>query len=162
MVLEAGALASHFVLVGIDGREYALPGSPSGEPVLLVFFKTTCSTCDLAFPYVNRLREAYPEGWQLWAVAQDPPDAAARYAERHRITYPVLIDAPAYQVSRLYDPPATPTFFLVGADGRIVFTSHGFAKDDLNEMSRLIAGHLAMEPQVAAPPGDGKPDFRPG
>ncbi|HLB27112.1 MAG TPA: TlpA disulfide reductase family protein, partial [Dehalococcoidia bacterium] len=114
MTLEVGALASHFALLGIDGQEYSLPQSLDGRPAVLVFFKTTCATCDLAFPYINQLPEAYPaNGWRLWAISQDPPDRSAEYARGYGISYPVLLDAPAFVVSRLYDPPATPTLFLV-------------------------------------------------
>ena len=162
MTLEVGALASHFTLLGIDGREYFLPRSTEGQPAVLVFFKTTCGTCDLAFPYINRLPEAYHEGWHLWAISQDPPDRSAKYAERQGIGYPVLLDAPAYAVSRLYDPPATPTLFLVDRRGRVAYTTAGFSKDDLNELSRLLAMEIGAEPAVIARAGDGKPDFKPG
>ena len=161
-MLETGALAPHFTLLGIDGKEYSLPKGAGGQPLLLVFFKTTCGTCDTAFPYVNRLREAYPEGWQLWAIAQDPPREAARYAESQGISYPVLIDAPDYTVSRLYDPAATPTFFLNDASGRTVFATYGFAKDDMNQLARLVAEYAGREPLIIAPENDGRPAFKPG
>ncbi len=159
---EAGALAPPFTLPAIDGRHYALPNDLQGQPGLLVFFKTTCPTCDLAFPYVNRLRDAYPNGWQLWGIAQDPPDTARDYARRHSIRCPVLVDAPAYQVSKLYDPPATPTLVLIDANGTIAYTTHGFAKDDLNELSCRIAAYTSAEVKIVAPPDDGNPSFKPG
>jgi peroxiredoxin len=161
-LLETGALAPHFTLLGTDGKEYRLPNSVEGQPSLLVFFKTTCATCDLAFPYINRLREAYPEGWHLWAIAQDPPAVASEYARKHGISYPVLVDAPDYTVSRLYDPAATPTLFLNDDRGRSVYATHGFLKDDLNELSRLLAEAVAEEPVIIAPANDGQPAFKPG
>lgn len=161
-MLETGALAPHFTLLGTDGKEYRLPNSVGGQPSLLVFFKTTCATCDLAFPYINRLRDAYPQDWHLWAIAQDPPAVAAEYATKHGISYPVLIDAPDYDVSRLYDPAATPTLFLNDARGRTVYVTYGFAKDDLNELSRLLAELLNKEPVTIAQADDGKPAFKPG
>jgi peroxiredoxin len=161
-LLETGALAPHFTLLGIDGKEYRLPNSLDGEPALLVFFKTTCATCDLAFPYINRLRETYPARWHLWAIAQDPPAVATEYAAKHGLSYPVLIDAPNYEVSRLYDPAATPTLFVVDEGGRTIYVTHGFAKDDLNEVSRLIAASVEAEPVVIAPANDGRPAFKPG
>jgi peroxiredoxin len=161
-MLESGALAPHFTLLGIDGKEYRLPNSLAGRPALLVFFKTTCATCDLAFPYINRLRDAYPAGWHLWAIAQDPPAVARNYAAKHGLSYPVLIDAPDYEVSRLYDPAATPTLFLADAGGRTVYVTHGFAKDDMNEVSRLVAEMMDEAPVVVAPEGDGRPAFKPG
>ncbi len=162
MTLEVGATASGFELEDLNGQKHSLPESGSGALVLLVFFKTTCSTCDLAFPYINRLWASYRDGWRLWAVAQDPPERASEYARQYGIEYPVLPDTADYAVSKRYDPPATPTYFLIDRDGRVIFTSHGFSKDDLNEISRLIAHGLGVEAQEVAPPDDGQPSFKPG
>jgi len=161
-ILEVGALASHFTLLGLDGREYSLPGSLQGGPAIIVFCKTSCATCDLAFPYIQRLRDHYSDGWDLWAVSQDPPDKSSDYAKRLNIKYPVLVDAPEFVASRLYDPPATPTVFLVGPDGRVEYTTYGFAKDDLNEIAVRIATYCGAEPVVIAPEQDGNPAFKPG
>ncbi len=162
MILETGALASHFTLLALDGREYSVPRNLDGRPAVIVFFKTSCATCDLAFPYLNRLRERYPEGWHLWAISQDGADRTGPYARGAGIEYPVLIDAPEYYASKLYDPPATPTVFLVGPDGRVEFSTYGFAKADVNELASRIAGHLGLTPVVIAPTEDGRPDFKPG
>lgn len=160
-MLEAGALASHFTLLGLDGREYSIPRSPGDGPLLLVFFRAKCDTCDLAFPYINRLREAYPAGWRLWAVSQDDAVRSAEYRERFGIGYPVLIDS-ALEVSRLYDPPSTPTLFLVGEDGRVEYTSEGFDKAELNELSRRLTAHVGAPYVEVARDDDGKPAMKPG
>lgn len=163
MTIEAGAKAPDFSLRGIDGDTYSLSDALKRGPVLLVFFKTTCGTCDLAFPYINRLRDAYPgDAWSLWAVAQDPPAEASRYASVSGMTYPVLPDVDDYAVSRAYDPSATPTLFLIDRDGRVVQETAGFNKADLNSLAAALAERLATEPVVIAPAGDGKPDFKPG
>ena len=67
-----------------------------------------------------------------------------------------------WTVSCAYDPPATPTLFLVGPDGRVQFTGQGFSKGDLNAVAESIAGHLGVQPAVVAERDDGNPDFRPG
>jgi peroxiredoxin len=163
LMLETGALAPHFTLLGIDGCEYALPGGLEGKPAVLVFFKDKCDTCDITFPYINRLREAYPNGeWTLWAVAQEPFAKAKDYAERLDITCPVLIDAPEYDVSTTYDPESTPTLFLLDERGRTVFDTYGFVKEDLNELSRRLAEAIGAEPVVIAEENDGQPAMRPG
>jgi peroxiredoxin len=161
-LLETGALAPHFTLLGIDGKEYRFPNTLEEQPSLLVLFKTTCGTCDVAFPYINRLQAVYANNFQVWAIAQDPPAIAAEYGRKHGIFYPVLVDAPDYDVSRLYDPAATPSLFLNDARGRTVYTTHGFAKDDLNEISRLVAEMLGEAPVLVAPTNDGQPAFKPG
>ena len=163
MTIEVGARAPDFSLKGTDGRTYALAGALARGPLLLAFFKTTCGTCDLAFPYINRFPEAYPaDSWSLWAIAQDPPEAAGSYAASHRMTYPVLPDVDGYPVSRAYDPPATPTLFLIDREGQVVGESSGFSKEDMNSLSTALAERLGAEPAVIAPAGDGNPDFKPG
>lgn len=161
-MLETGALAPHFTLLGIDGREYALPNDLTGQPTVLVFFKTSCETCDVAFPYLNRLRETYPDGWNLWAIAQDPPEKAAAYAARFNVDFPVLVDAPGYDASLLYDPEATPTLFLLDEKGRTEFDAIGFAKENFNEISKRLAARLDHEAVIVAPDDDGGPAFKPG
>jgi len=163
MTIEAGATAPDFSLRGIDGDTYALSDALSRGPVLLVFFKTTCGTCDLTFPYIGRLLNAYPgDAWSLWAVAQDPPAEASRYASTFGMTYPVLPDVDGYAVSKAYDPPATPTLFLVDSGGDVVQQTAGFSKADLNSLAAALAERLGMVPAVIAPAGDDNPDFKPG
>ena len=162
MNLEPGALAPHFTLLSLTGREYSLPNDRGEGPLLLVFFRVKCATCDVAYPYINRLQEAYPSGWQLWSVCQDDPERAAEYAGRFALNHAVLLDGAELEVSRLYDPPSTPALYLVGRDGRIEFTSEGFAKDDLNELGRRIAGLAGAEAVEVAPADDGSPALKPG
>lgn len=161
-MIEAGALAPHFTLLGLDGREYSLPRDSGSTPTLIVFLRVSCNTCDLAFPYVNRLRETYPEGWNLWAISQDETPKTQAYADRFALTYPVLIDAPALDASLLYDPPSTPAFFLIGQAGRVDFTLEGFDKVDLNEISRRIAVMIGDDPVEIASADDGNPPMKPG
>lgn len=163
MTLEVGARAPDFTLTGIDGRSYSLSKALAPGALALVFFKSSCGTCDLTFPYLNRLAQAYPDRrWRIWGIAQDPPDAARDYAERFGVKYPVLVDGEGYPVSQAYDPPATPTIFLVDSDGRIAYTTHGFSKADLNELSVAIAGRLGAATRLIAQKHDGQPDFKPG
>ena len=163
MTVERGTRAPDFSLKGTDGESYTLAAALAHGPLLLVFFKTTCGTCDLAFPYINRLRESYPDdGWSLWAVAQDTPEDAGRYAAAYGITYPVLSDADGYTVSKAYDPPATPTLFLIDRAGRIAQQSAGFHKAELNSLSAGLAERLGVRPVVIAAADDGNPDFKPG
>jgi peroxiredoxin len=160
--LQPGELASHFTLLGIDGREYSVPATATGASVLLVFLRSTCPTCDLAMPYIKRLRESYGDGLVLWTISQDDPERARAYSAKFGLDCPVLLDAPALAVSLLYDPPSTPTAFLLAPDGRVEFVAEGFAKSDLNEISALIAERLGVPVVEVAPADDGQPAMKPG
>lgn len=160
--LAAGAQAPGFTLKGVDGRLYPLGEALLRGPLLLVFIKSGCPACDLVLPYLSRLRQAYPEGWTLWAVSQDAWGRSQEYAQRFALPFPVLVDEATYPVSKAYDPPATPTLFLIEPAGPIAFTNHGFSKDDINQLSHLLADRLKVEARVIAEREDGQPHFRPG
>jgi peroxiredoxin len=162
VTIDVGASAPPFTLPALDGGSLSLPGDAGRLPLLLAFFRVSCDTCDVAFPYINRLREAYPAGWRLWAVSQDTAERASVYRDRLAITCPVLIDDPALAVSRAYDPPSTPTLVLIAPDGSVEYVSEGFAKDDLNEISARLAARLGLVAVEVAPAGDGNPAMKPG
>jgi peroxiredoxin len=164
-VLSVGAQAPDFTLSGIDGRQYSLAAALERGPLLAVFIQTACPICDLAMPYLNRLAQAYAGGgWHLWVISQNDQQASQRYAQRFQPNFPLLVDDPAdgWTVSRAYDPPATPTLFLIGPEGRLEFSGQGFSKADLNAAAERLAGHLGVQPAVVAERDDGNPDFRPG
>ncbi len=163
MPLSEGSQAPDFVLTSVDGKKYSLSEALKQGPLLAVFIKTTCPVCDLILPYLNRLAEAYPrQSWQLWVVSQDDAEATGRYAQRFNASFPMVVDNPGWSASRAYDPPATPTLFLIGPDGRVEVATWGFSKADLNGLAERIARHLGEPPRLVAQEVDGNPETRPG
>ncbi len=163
MPLSEGDPAPDFWLPALDGGTYRLAEAVAAGPVLLAFVKTGCAACDLALPYIQRLATTYAErGLRVWAVSQHPPERIGPYARQMGLTVPVLLDSDGFPASSAYDPPATPTLCLVDGQGRVAFYSYGFAKDDLNRLSALVAEMVGAEAATVAPPDDGRPPFRPG
>ena len=162
-MLSAGDRAPAFDLPDLEGRRHRLEDTLARGTALAVFWKPTCGTCHLAFPYLQRLVEAYPDrGWRLLAVSQDGDGPSGEFAEEHGLTFPVLIEGDGWPVSKQYDPEATPTFFLIGRDGVIEMTSVGFDKADLNQVARRLAEHLGETPRLIAEDNDGNPSYKPG
>ena len=162
-MLTVGEQAPPFELPDLAGKNHRLTTAVAQGPVLAVFWKPSCGTCDLAFPYFQRLVDVYPsDRWQLLAVSQDSAVPSADFANQYSLTFPVLIEGEGWPASRLYDPEATPTFFLIAPGGTIEMTSVGFYKDELNEVARRLAEHLNEPARVIAEADDGNPPFRPG
>jgi len=158
-MLRSGDPAPPFELPDLEGRLWRLDGAPA----LVVFWKAACATCQLVFPYLQRLAQAYPEdGWLLLAVSQNGQAAARRFAQELGLTLPLLIEGEGWPVSKQYDPEATPTLFLIDEDGTVELTSIGFDKAELNEIARRLAERLGVEPQEIAAQDDGNPLFKPG
>jgi peroxiredoxin Q/BCP len=168
-VLAVGDAAPDFSLTDATGAPRRLSEALAAGPVVLAFLKADCAACNLAFPYLERLHQAYPAGgWTIWGVSQHPARAAEWFARNTGVTFPLLVDAdgpdPAasgFPVSRAYDPEATPTIFLLDG-GQVRSVQIGFAKHGLNNLSSLVADRLALPTVEIAPEDDGKPSFRPG
>lgn len=162
-MLSAGERAPAFDLPDLEGRRHRLEEALSRGPAVAVFWKPTCGTCHLAFPYLQRLVESYPgDGWQLLAVSQDGESASGAFAQEYGLTFPVLVEGEGWPVSKQYDPEATPTLFLIGQDGTIEMTSVGFDKEELNEVARWLAERLGEAPRIIAEENDGNPRYKPG
>ena len=52
--LSAGKTAPDFRLKSRDNKEFSLADALTRGPVLLVFFKVSCPTCQYAFPFYER------------------------------------------------------------------------------------------------------------
>ncbi len=150
-----------FVLLGTDGSPHAL-AEQIGHPLLAVFFKSTCSTCIMTFPYLERLYQTYKlQGLAVWGISQDTLDDSLAFAADQGATFPILLDS-TWDVSQSYEVEGVPTLILFGSDGQVAYRCASFSKADLNEISRLVADETHSEWVELAPAHDGKPAFRPG
>ena len=162
-MVTTGSEAPDFTLPGLDGRQYSLHEARDAGPVLLVFWQAGCGACKMVAPYLTRLHESYDNvGWTFWTIAQDGSDEARRFVNERGFRPTVLVDGPALEVSDLYDPPATPTFYLIEPGARVTLEADGFDKEALNDISRQVAGYTGLGYVEIAPADDGNPAFKPG
>ena len=159
--LAIGQSAPAFSLSGIDNKKYAL-NQNDARLTLAVFFKTTCPTCALAFPYIEKLHQVYGDaGLAVWGISQDGRESSADFASKHGSTFPILLDADL-RVSREYHPEFVPTLFLIDASGKIVDRVVAFDKAGLNRVASVAAQVLGKSASIVAPDNDGNPAFKPG
>jgi peroxiredoxin len=124
-----------------DAKGAPLP-PPKGE-TLYVVFKTTCPTCELTWPYLarldDRIREAGDGGLRIVAVSQDPPDKAAAFNARAGSRVETAFDPQPWPASDRLGVDTVPTFFRVGADGKIAESGAGFSRDRMESLARRAA-----------------------
>jgi peroxiredoxin len=132
-VLETGRPAPEFSLKDLAGTRHNLRDSLKKGPVLVVFFKISCPTCQLTLPFLERLSSAL----SIIGVSQDDAESTREFTDYFHITFPVLVD-PAkdhYAVSSFYRLENVPSMFLIDSNGKVSWTLNGFHKGDLESLA---------------------------
>jgi thiol-disulfide isomerase/thioredoxin len=111
---------------------------PEREEALYGFFKTTCPTCELTWPYFDRIGRIGESGLRAFAVSQDGREETAGFHRRLGVELETLYDPPPWKASASLGLTNVPTFFRV-ADGRILETIVGFQRPRLEALARRAA-----------------------
>lgn len=160
-LISIGETAPAFALNGIDGKVYQL-NKDGARLTLAVFFKTTCPTCAMTWPYIEKLYQQYrAAGLVVWGISQDARDDSAEYAAKYGSTFPILIDR-ARSVLQSYRPQFVPTLLLVDRDDKIIDRVVAFDKAGLNRLAQVAAARLNAPAATVAAADDGNPAFKPG
>jgi peroxiredoxin len=167
--LTAGTKAPDFELKAMDGRRFVLRDELARGPVVLAFFKVSCPTCQYAFPFLERLHQAYGhqasgrQSLTLVGVSQNNPKDTAAFTKEFGITFPVLLDGTEkYPVSNAYGLTNVPTIFWIAQDGEIEVSSVGWVKAEFAEINRKMAEAANLAPAAVFKPGEDVRDFRAG
>ena len=119
-----------------------------GQPVLVTFWATTCSTCMKEIPHLIDLHQAFHEqGLAIFGVAMsyDPPNRVAEFSDSRGLPYRIALDNQGKVAQAFGDVMLTPTTFLIAPNGRIVLQKVG--QFDTDKVRSMIQSMLA-EPRA--------------
>ena len=131
MPLAPGDRAPHIALRDADGQERSSE-QLQGRPLVLFFYPKDdtpgCTTEACAF------RDSYADiqslGAEVWGVSGDNASSHKRFAERHRLPFPLLVDEGNHLRQAFGVPPVLGLFpgrvtYLIDAEGviRLVFNN---------------------------------------
>jgi thiol-disulfide isomerase/thioredoxin len=137
------------------------PPFPDAEPDAraVMFFKTTCPTCQLAAPVAERVHRAFPG--RFLSVGQDPREKLDQFAEELATSFPMVPDEPPYPLSDAYGIRTVPTLFVLDGD-RVVEVIESWDRDGWNRAAAKLGGLAGVAAEAPSWEGDGLPPFRPG
>jgi peroxiredoxin len=157
--LEPGATLPPLALR--DERGDSFP-RPTGETLYAVF-KTTCPTCELTWPYLDRIRRAAEGGtFRVVGVSQDAPSTTRAFGERLGARIETAYDDEPWPASDALGVTIVPTLFRVGADGAIVETVLGFDRSRLEGLAWRAAELAGKPPAPLFRPDEHVPPVKPG
>jgi peroxiredoxin len=162
--LATGTKAPDFTLNSLDGKQFSRADTLSRGPVVLAFFKVSCPTCQYAFPFFERLYQAYArKGVTLVGISQNEAKDTATFSKQFGVTFPILLDdTNSYPVSNAYGLTNVPTLFWIAPDGEIELTSVGWVKADFEQVNRKMADAGKTAPAAMFQPGEDVREVRAG
>lgn len=162
--LEAGVSAPDFALNGMSGERISLAEARKKGPVVAAFFKITCPVCQYAFPFLERIFQAYRKSpVTLVGVSQNDKKDTAGFAREYGLTFPLLLDdTSSYPVSNSYGLTNVPSIFLISPDGKVELSSVGWSKRDIEDLNARIAQAAGVAPARIFKPGKDVADFKAG
>jgi peroxiredoxin len=162
--LSTETIAPDFSLPLLQGGTFSLKDALNRGPVLLAFFKISCPVCQFAFPYVERLYQAYgKQNVSIIGISQDDAAATKSFCKEYRLTLPIALDdTKRYPVSNAYGLTNVPTLFLIAPSGEIQVSSVGWSRADIEQIGRELAEAGQTKPVPVIHKGESVPDLKPG
>ena len=136
-----------------------------GLPTLFAFFKVNCPTCQLTWPYVQRLHESYGgKAVRVAGVCQNTAMEGAAYSRTYGgATFDLLVDAePRFDASNAFGVESVPHLVLISPDGEVLRVQTGWSKREMEELGREIARAKGLTVTPVVPPADPVKDFQAG
>ena len=115
-----------------------------GQPVLVTFWASTCSSCIREMPHLISLyNELAPRGLAVIgiAMAYDPPNRVIQLSKAKQIPYPLALDVDSAAARAFGDVSVTPSTFLIAPDGQVVLQQSGAL--DTQKIRGLVLDMLA-------------------
>ncbi|MBW7914604.1 MAG: TlpA family protein disulfide reductase [Taibaiella sp.] len=112
-----------------------------GKVTLLDFWYMSCYPCIQAIPTIEKLYEAYKDkGLQVFGVNPydiKRIDRMPNFLENNPIKYPIYMSE--VEIPKSYNISGYPTFYLIGKDGKVVFSIVGYNEETTEkELAKAI------------------------
>lgn len=162
--LNTGEPAPDFSLPAMDGTLFSLKDALARGPVVAVFFKVSCPTCQYALPFLERLHKAYgAKGAMIVGISQNSSKDSASFLKHFGITHPVLLDdTDTYLASNAYGLTNVPTTFWIAQSGEIEISSVGWDRNDFEQINAKMAETTRGGVAPIFQPGENVAAFRAG
>ena len=143
-MLETGAMAPGFTLTADDGKEVSLSDFRGRKVVLYFYPKAGTAGCTRQ---ACAIRDAYPdieaEDAVVIGISPDPPEALARFREKHSLPF-ILLSDPDHEAAEAYGAWGEKAMF--GRTYMGIIRSH-FGVD---EEGRLMEVRHKVKPEATA------------
>jgi len=132
--------APDFILQNLADEKIALENF-RGKVVLLDFWATWCKPCAKSMPMLQKLHDQFaPKDFKVLGISIDENGGkkVKAFVAKHKIVYPILLDAEENPAWEAYKVKVIPMIFLVDRKGQIV--KQWIGETDMKEVERAVVG----------------------
>lgn len=137
---DVGDLAPDFTLEDLEGNVVSLSDF-RGKGVMINFWATNCPPCREEMPAIERQYQQFKDqGIEVLAVnIAESHLVASRFAQRHGLTFPILLDQDR-SVTQRYGVIPIPTSFFIDKDGIVVAKVQTMMTDEMirEHLQRIV------------------------
>ncbi len=123
-----------FTLNDLQGQKFSL-SETKGKPVMLIFSTTWCPYCIEEIPHLKKIFNDYASrGVVILNIdVKESREKVARFAEKHRLPYRVLLDETT-DVAQSYGVRGVPTLVLLDQAGTVVCRECSSVEPQLDQL----------------------------
>lgn len=142
-IIKVGDSAPTFTIKTLDNKTFNT-SELKGKVIYLNFFATWCGPCMKEMPFIES---------DIWNSIKNPDFVMLSIAREHSYediikfklekgyTFPFAAD-PKRKVYSMFAPQNIPRNIIINKEGKIIFSKHGFNKNEFEEMIKLIKSEL--------------------
>lgn len=146
--IALGEKVPDFTVTDLDGKSWKfsqlhrIAGLEKRGPIVLTFWCSFCHSCRHVEGDLDRMAKRYKGKAAVFALdanANDPPEAAAEFAEEKGLKLPIILD-PKGHTADLFGAKVTTTTVVIDSDGVLRYCGrfgdrkHPFAEDALKAL----------------------------
>ncbi len=159
-LVQTGHPFPDFTLPDLEGVSRATAEARNSGLLLVAFFKVSCPTCQLTFPYLQKLSEACPS-LTVWGVSQNDATETRAFERDFGTSFPMLLDK-GLEVTDRFDLQTVPAMYLTDESGLVLDYMGAWSKDFINGIARRVAEREGSAPAAPVSDADRVPAFTPG
>lgn len=144
-----GQRAPDFSVQTLNGDVFTL-SKQRGRVVLVNWFATWCPPCKEEMPFLQTevWEKFQSEGLVMVSIAREEDVAKVKpFVATRALTWPFAVD-PEREAYAKYAEAFIPRNQVIDREGKIIFQSQGFDKQEFDEMVALIAAELLLDMPV--------------
>jgi len=139
-IVKVGHSMPAFTIVSDNGKELK-SAALKGKVILINFFATWCPPCQKELAEVEaKLWPMYKDNanFSLLVIGREHSDAdLSAYNEKKGFTFPLYPDK-SRDIFNAFAKSQIPRTYLIGKDGKVIYTTIGFKEEDIELLIKKI------------------------